>query len=505
MRRIIKCLSVISVLLICPFVKGNITHVLNMYAYYNAIEQDSTQANLLRYFYAEIDKKYYSLQEVNISELKDLRHTIRSSSSTSKFLVTPAIGDQYDYNTCTGWAICYAAASIRLYEEWLDMDSALCSPQYLYNHHNYPLDPTLPLDCRNSYSDINIIGNALESEGTCSYNLMPYDTTNCTSSITLERQVDAMNRKFDIRGIGTVNNVALFKNILDHGTPIVVDMFVYDSFLQMWVSPTANGMWMDVDTTLHNQWRHAVCIVGYDDTKSALKVMNSWGTDGGDNGFFWATYNVVQKGCFKRGIVIKDKLNDTIEGPEYLSDSAWYYIHNVPTGATITWSITNNTSNPRYTLASAQGRDSMYVANRRTSLNPWNPLSIDNESPDGIIPPPGLTHKGTLSVTITCGSNTYTAQKAIREPSSSLSMMPQLTGSADEQILNLQLHEADELLRSEQACTLELWHSIYGRMRTQVVHNSNEQMIIDGLPKGVYVVVLRQSGRPITQTKVIIN
>ncbi len=30
-------------------------------------------------------------------------------------------------------------------------------------------------------------------------------------------------------------------------------------------------------------------------------------------------------------------------------------------------------------------------------------------------------------------------------------------------------------------------------------------MIIDGLPKGVYVVVLRQSGRPITQTKVIIN
>lgn len=33
MRRIIKCLSVISVLLICPFVKGNITHVLNMYAY----------------------------------------------------------------------------------------------------------------------------------------------------------------------------------------------------------------------------------------------------------------------------------------------------------------------------------------------------------------------------------------------------------------------------------------------------------------------------------------
>lgn len=57
MRRIIKCLSVISVLLICPFVKGNITHVLNMYAYYNAIEQDSTQANLLRYFYAEIDKK----------------------------------------------------------------------------------------------------------------------------------------------------------------------------------------------------------------------------------------------------------------------------------------------------------------------------------------------------------------------------------------------------------------------------------------------------------------
>lgn len=38
---------------------------------------------------------------------------------------------------------------------------------------------------------------------------------------------------------------------------------------------------------------HSTCIVGYDDSKQMVKVMNSWGTDGGDfnnPGFYWIPY-----------------------------------------------------------------------------------------------------------------------------------------------------------------------------------------------------------------------
>ena len=181
---------------------------------YQVLEQDSIRENrsrqLYRQMFLELDEQYHSLPVVNISELRSLQNTIKSRTENSTFLVTPPVMNQFEYNTCTGWAVCYAAASIRMYEDLHDMDIAKCSPQYLYNQYNYVLDPLFPKDCRNSFSDILIIGNALELQGTCSYSLMPYDTTNCISSYTTARAVDAMNRRFDMHQIGTTNNVTLF-------------------------------------------------------------------------------------------------------------------------------------------------------------------------------------------------------------------------------------------------------------------------------------------------------
>lgn len=431
-------------------------------------------------------------------EITPFSNTIRYNYGDSILgLYTPDIGDQGSQGSCMAWAFGYGCAGIQAYEEFQDSVMAKRSPSYIFNQ--------VRVNCSGAYSgDVLYL---LYTHGVCGINLMPYNDADCdTQPDSIQHSDAALNKSLRLK-LTDSTDISEYKQYLQIGHPIGVVTHYAEDLKRVCNSPSLHGVWNSI--VIHNtDSTHALCIVGYDDHIQAFKVMNSWGTSSGDNGYVWIGYNLVQNSVIDEAYVFEAMGNRnllTILGPEYLSDSSWYYVRNLPHNISITWSITNNTSNPRFTLASAQGRDSMYVANRRTGLNPWNPLSIENESPDGIIPPPGLTHKGTLSVTITCGSNTYTAQKAIREPSSSLSMMPQLTGSADEQILNLQLHEADELLRSEQACTLELWHSIYGRMRTQVAHNSNEQMIIDGLPKGVYVVVLRQSGRPITQTKVIIN
>jgi C1A family cysteine protease len=37
---------------------------------------------------------------------------------------------------------------------------------------------------------------------------------------------------------------------------------------------------------------HAVPLIGYDDTKQAFLVQNSWGTSWGNNGFFYLPYSV---------------------------------------------------------------------------------------------------------------------------------------------------------------------------------------------------------------------
>ncbi len=40
----------------------------------------------------------------------------------------------------------------------------------------------------------------------------------------------------------------------------------------------------------HGQSNHSVIIVGWDDTKSAWLIKNSWGTDWGEDGYMWIKY-----------------------------------------------------------------------------------------------------------------------------------------------------------------------------------------------------------------------
>lgn len=60
-------------------------------------------------------------------------------------------------------------------------------------------------------------------------------------------------------------------------------------------------------------------------------------------------------------------------------------------------------------------------------------------------------------------------------------------------------------LNDDSQYTLELWHSIYGRLRTQPALSTSEQMDIHGLSQGTYVLLLKENGNVIAQTKVIIQ
>ena len=40
---------------------------------------------------------------------------------------------------------------------------------------------------------------------------------------------------------------------------------------------------------------HAVMCVGYDDKKESFIILNSWGTNWGDNGYFYMPYKFITK------------------------------------------------------------------------------------------------------------------------------------------------------------------------------------------------------------------
>ena len=84
-----------------------------------------------------------------------------------------------------------------------------------------------------------------------------------------------------------------------------------------------------------------------------------------------------------------------------------------------------------------------------------------------------------------------------------------LNAYTDNGTLQVDINEQDEETRSVESSlnkantySLELWHNIYGCMRSQTVQSMQVQMDISGLPQGVYVLLLKENGNVIADTKV---
>ena len=193
---------------------------------------------------------------------------------------------------------------------------------------------------------------------------------------------------------------------------------------------------------------------------------------------------------------MKFVVNPQIEGPSVLPDSAWYYLRNVPSGATITWSINNTIIlKKNYELVSPQGRDSMYVALRTSSpISPHFPFGkVGDESSNNevYVPSISLPNRCVLTVTITADGESYSVSKNIRSGN-----MP-FTSNEPAYI--------QENLPNAGNYTLEFWHSIYGLMRTLETQNADERIDTNGLPQGVYIILKKTStGGIISQEKIFI-
>ncbi len=86
-------------------------------------------------------------------------------------------------------------------------------------------------------------------------------------------------------------DLATMKAALATGSLIGFGFSVYDYFLS---AEMASKAVLNVPSSSESlQGGHAVCLVGYDDTKKAFLVRNSWSTGWGLAGYFWMSYDYV--------------------------------------------------------------------------------------------------------------------------------------------------------------------------------------------------------------------
>ena len=221
-------------------------------------------------------------------------------------------GDQGPQGSCVGWAVAYTLKSYheRIERGWpLNNNRHVMSPAYVYNQIKQPGGGSY-------YADAFTL---LAVQGVSSWAEMPYNWRDDRSQPSSRARAEAADYK--IAEWGTVRRTthALFvqevKRHLAAATPVLIAVPVYPDLDNL---SERNAVYDD--DSGRQRGYHAVVIVGYDDGRSAFKIVNSWGTDWGIGGYGWIDYAASER-LIVSAYVTKDVEPEPDNQPPVADDS----------------------------------------------------------------------------------------------------------------------------------------------------------------------------------------
>jgi C1A family cysteine protease len=201
-------------------------------------------------------------------------------------LITPPIENQGNEGSCMAFACAYARGIEQYYRTnaiVYNTSINIFSQEYIYNQTK------LGTDC-NSGTAISVVLDLFKNKGVCVWSVMPYsDINGCSILPTAAQDSNATNYKItSYSKIVDTDRVAI-KTMVYNKHAVIVGITADNGFVNaktgfIWKSYSGSGA-----------LPHAVIICGWDDSKNAFKIMNSWGTSWGDAGYSWIDYNYFLK------------------------------------------------------------------------------------------------------------------------------------------------------------------------------------------------------------------
>jgi C1A family cysteine protease len=201
----------------------------------------------------------------------------------------PRALDQGKQGSCVAWSSAYAARSIlESASTSTDPNQVAYSPAFMYNQ--------IGLDgCQGSY-----LIRAMEfmtKKGAVPFNDFPYNENDCRraasgqlSQEALQHRMHGFNRLTEGDGVSALNLRAI-KEHLAKDAPVVIGMMVGNSFMEGMIG---KKVWHPSPSDYRQVGfgGHAMCVIGYDDRLEggAFEIMNSWGTQWGENGIGYVRY-----------------------------------------------------------------------------------------------------------------------------------------------------------------------------------------------------------------------
>lgn len=223
--------------------------------------------------------------------------TLPTQIDLSNWFPTP--GNQGWQSSCVGWAVGYGLKS---YQEAVERNqrpnsfSRVYSPSFIYNQIKLN-------DCASGTTIVSAL-NFLKVSGVASIASFPYDEHNCHSQPTQSVKNEAKDFVIsDWRRINIQDDREV-KSQLNAGFPVVIGMWTDEGFANLRNNQIYYG------SSGRELGAHAMVVVGYDDSRNAYKILNSWGTNWGTNGFGWISYsafkNRVKEAYTAQDIVINN-------------------------------------------------------------------------------------------------------------------------------------------------------------------------------------------------------
>lgn len=233
----------------------------------------------------------------------------------------PPIGNQGSYGTCVAWAVGY---NHKAYLEAKDKEyttsdmssqSKQFSPKYLF----------WAIPSSQKGADCNGTGfepayDVMLSKGIPTMADVPYDNLGDCSGSTSSWDGNAADYKIESYRQVNVNKQTI-KEYLANGRVLSIGAQLGENFMS-WNSSSV----LQSDTEDYNGQHayHAMALSGYDDSKGpngAFRVVNSWGTGWGDNGFIWVDQDFfVEQFCFCAFVATNIRSNPDDDGNDEVDD-----------------------------------------------------------------------------------------------------------------------------------------------------------------------------------------
>ncbi len=231
----------------------------------------------------------------------------------------PPIGNQGSYGTCVAWAVGYNHKSFLEAKDQgyttsdMTSTSKQFSPKYLF--WSIPTEQKGE-DCNGTGFEAAF--DILQSKGIPTMAKVPYtDLGDCTGSAS-SWDGDASGYKIDAYRQIDHTSAEEIKRYLAEGRAVTIGAKLGDNFMS-WAS---TGVLKTETYGYSGQHAyHAMILSGYDDSKGAFRVVNSWGEDWGDNGGIWVDETFfTSEFCFCAFVASNIKGNPDEDGDNVVDD-----------------------------------------------------------------------------------------------------------------------------------------------------------------------------------------